>query len=447
MIRRLAAGILAAASLAACGSWQRVGSGPQPEESQATTQLVELQSLFQKIGRLAATGAIPFVGSVATVAGPGDSVLAVVGLSMENRYFAFRKDTGGFAARYRVDVVAQRAGAAPVRASREEVVRVAGFRETLRNDESILFQRTLRLVPGTWRIAVTVHDLNAGRQSATDLQVVAADFGPGTVSAPLLAYEVKGRARRSDLLSVILNPRGTVAYGGDSLLAYFEGYGLTGPTVVPFELRDDRDSVVLRDSVRFTGEREVESQIIRLSPDSAPLGTLRLAVDTGTARRSVTILVSLSSAWLVTNYDEMLSLLRFFGEDERLNALRKAPPEDRPRLWREFYRDTDPNKLTPENEALDEYFRRIAIANLRFRDEGIPGWRTDRGEVFIGLGDPDETFDASATSQGRVIRWAYTMHRLTLYFQDESGFGRFRLTPGSRADFDRVLARVRRQAQ
>jgi GWxTD domain-containing protein len=447
VIRRLAAGVLAVAALAACGSWQRVGSAPEAEQSQATTQLLELQSVFQKIGRLAASGAIPFVGSVATLAGPGDSALAIVAISMENRYFAFQKDTGGFAARYRVDVVAQRPAAVPLRASREEVVRVTSFKETLRNDESILFQRTLRLVPGTWRIAVTVHDLSAGRQSTADLQLVATGFGPGSVTAPILAYEVKGRARRTDPLSAILNPRGTVAYGGDSLLAYVEGYDMGGRTAIPFELRDDRDSIVLRDSIRFTGAREVEGQIIRLSPDSAPLGTLRLAVGVGAAQRSTNILVSLSSAWLVTNYEEMLSLLRFFGEDERLDQLRKAAPEDRPRLWREFYRDTDPNKLTPENEALNEYFGRIAIANVRFRDEGIAGWRTDRGEVFIGLGEPDESFDASATSQGRVIRWSYSQLRLTLYFQDESGFGRFRLTPASRADFDRVLARVRRQAQ
>jgi hypothetical protein len=38
----------------------------------------------------------------------------------------------------------------------------------------------------------------------------------------------------------------------------------------------------------------------------------------------------------------------------------------------------------------------------------------------------------------------YTNLRLALYFVDENGFGRYRLDPGSRADFMRVLERLRR---
>ena len=55
---------------------------------------------------------------------------------------------------------------------------------------------------------------------------------------------------------------------------------------------------------------------------------------------------------------------------------------------------------------------------------------TDRGEVFIGLGSPDEVFDSSSDLQGpaRIIRWTYLGERLVLDFVDDTGFGRFRLT-------------------
>ena len=72
----------------------------------------------------------------------------------------------------------------------------------------------------------------------------------------------------------------------------------------------------------------------------------------------------------------------------------------------------------------------------------MPGWRTERGEVFIRLGEPDEIYDAAAMAQGRVIRWSYIGLRLVLFFRDDSGFGRFRLTPDSRAEFERVAARL-----
>ena len=43
----------------------------------------------------------------------------------------------------------------------------------------------------------------------------------------------------------------------------------------------------------------------------------------------------------------------------------------------------------------------------------------------------------------RVLRWTYASERLVLYFQDQTGFSRYRLTPTSRAEFQRVVMRVR----
>ncbi|MCA9723442.1 MAG: GWxTD domain-containing protein, partial [Gemmatimonadetes bacterium] len=107
---------------------------------------------------------------------------------------------------------------------------------------------------------------------------------------------------------------------------------------------------------------------------------------------------------------------------------------------------TDPNRQTPENEPLDAYFALLRAANELFRDEGIPGWRTDRGEVYVTFGPPDEQFDSSPTQQGRFVRWGYFDLRLSLVFQDITGFGRYRLTPDSRAEFERVKSRVQRPA-
>ena len=77
----------------------------------------------------------------------------------------------------------------------------------------------------------------------------------------------------------------------------------------------------------------------------------------------------------------------------------------------------------------------------------MPGWRTDRGEVFINLGPPDESIENTpGTTANRILRWGYLNLRLELYFRDESGFGRLRLLPSSRADYERTLARVRRDS-
>lgn len=450
MIRRLALPLLASASvLVACGSWQRVGSEPEaPTPEQTLTEIFDLTAVYQRLGRLVAGQPLPWVATVATAAGPGDSALVVVGLSLENRALSFQRETEDFAAHYRVEIAFEREGAPAIVVARDETVRVAAFRETLRDDESVLFQQVFHLPPAAWTARVTVRDRRASRQTTATAQVTVPAFAAGTVSAPILAYSVTGRARRTDPLEILLNPRGTVAFGGDTLLAYIEGYSLAPGTAVPVELRDLTDSVVYRGTLAFAGGQEVEGSVLRIAPDSQPLGELTLAVGAGDLRRETRALVSFSSAWVITNFDDMLNLLRYFGADERVAEMRRAAPTERPALWLRFYRETDPVPITPENEDLEAYFSRIAAANQRFRDEGLPGWRTDRGEVYIGLGEPDEGFLTNPTlTEDRTIRWHYIQHRLTLYFQDETGFGRYRLTTESRSEFERVLNRLRRQAR
>jgi GWxTD domain-containing protein len=430
-----------------CGSWRRVGSSEEkPRPSDTLTRIFNTTQFYQRLGRLAAAEPLPFVGIVAFAAGPADSVIGVLGLSLESRALAFQREGNVFVARYRVSLAFQREGAPPVDLVREEVVRVPTFQETQRADESVLFQQVLRLVPGAYKVNVTVRDAGSTSESRATADFTAPRFGTGSYSAPILSYQATGRGSLADPVSVVLNPRGAVGYGSDTLLAYVEGYGFSGPTTVPFTVYDEQENPIFVDSLAFRGGRPVESQVIRLSPDSVALGELRLVVGTEPNERAVSALVSFTQAWVVTNFDEMLDLLRYFGQDDRIAAMRNAADTERARLWREFYEQTDPNTGTPENEALNLYFTRVQAANQRFTDEGVPGWRTDRGEVFIGLGGPDESVESTPGTASRIIRWTYISHRLEIYFQDETGFGRLRLTPGSRAEYERVLGRLRRQS-
>jgi GWxTD domain-containing protein len=228
------------------------------------------------------------------------------------------------------------------------------------------------------------------------------------------------------------------------LLAYVEGYAFPRAETVPFEVRDGQDSLVYRDSLRFRGGRPVESQVIRVVPDSLVLGEMRLIVGAPATARRATAIVSFTPQWLVTSYDQMLSLLRYFGPNRFLDSLRHAAPADRTRLWRAFWKSSDTDPKTPQNEQLEEYFTRLATANAQIKDEGVPGWRTDRGEVFVTLGAPDDATESAPNVSARIVRWSYFRYRMTLFFVDESGFNRYRLTSQSRAEFERVVARLRR---
>src|SRR5216110_384262 len=76
--------------------------------------------------------------------------------------------------------------------------------------------------------------------------------------------------------------------------------------------------------------------------------------------------------------------------DEERKAFKKLQTdEERERFIEEFWRRRDPDPDTDENEFKEEYYERVAYANEHFAS-GIPGWKSDRGRIYIMYGKPDE---------------------------------------------------------
>ncbi|HYY57556.1 MAG TPA: GWxTD domain-containing protein, partial [Pyrinomonadaceae bacterium] len=76
--------------------------------------------------------------------------------------------------------------------------------------------------------------------------------------------------------------------------------------------------------------------------------------------------------------------------DEEKKAFKKLQTdEEREQFIEIFWRRRDPDPDTDENEFREEYYERIAYANEHFAS-GIPGWKTDRGRIYIMYGKADE---------------------------------------------------------
>ncbi|MBL8175895.1 MAG: GWxTD domain-containing protein [Bryobacterales bacterium] len=76
--------------------------------------------------------------------------------------------------------------------------------------------------------------------------------------------------------------------------------------------------------------------------------------------------------------------------DEERKAFRNLnTDEEREQFIEQFWLRRDPSPDSQENEFKEEHYRRIAYANERFAS-GIPGWKTDRGRIYITFGPPDE---------------------------------------------------------
>src|SRR5580704_3204427 len=139
-------------------------------------------------------------------------------------------------------------------------------------------------------------------------------------------------------------------------------------------------------------------------------------------------------------------------KEEKDAFLRLTTNEERDQFIEEFWRRRNPDPDSPDNATREEHYRRIAYANDRF-SSGIPGWKTDRGRIYIIWGPPDEidshaaggTYDRPAEQGGgstTTYPWELWRYRhledigenIEIEFVDPSGSGEYHQTmdPGEK---------------
>jgi len=133
-------------------------------------------------------------------------------------------------------------------------------------------------------------------------------------------------------------------------------------------------------------------------------------------------------------------------DEERTTWKRLATDEEREQFIEQFWLRRDPSPDSQENEYKEEHYRRIAYTNERFAS-GIPGWKSDRGRIYITFGPPDELEDhpsggtyerpieegGGTTSTYPFQKWRYRWiegigQDINIEFVDTTMTGEFRMT-------------------
>jgi GWxTD domain-containing protein len=304
-------------------------------------------------------------------------------------------------------------------------------------------------------MSVALRDATSGRSTSIDVPLEVLRLGPDGLSSAVVSYEATPRQTLDTMPRIVARPRATAAFGQDSTVDVFvEGYGEGTTSTLPVRVtvRGERGVTVWSDSSSLGRHGALYAGIVRVPVSRLGIGLLSLDV---IARRAAGVpnasdsvraplFVSLGEDLPVTTFEDVLGYLRYFASPERLRALREMPLDARGTAWLTFLRETDPSPTTPENEGLRDYFARIRNANLRFVDEGGPGWMTDRGMTYIVLGEPDQIVDPAgqdANARGREQVWEYRQPHERITFEDRSGMGRWRLTSQSATVVQSALRR------
>jgi GWxTD domain-containing protein len=123
---------------------------------------------------------------------------------------------------------------------------------------------------------------------------------------------------------------------------------------------------------------------------------------------------------------------------ERAVFLQLSKNEERDHFIELFWLTRNPRPGSSRNLFKEEHYRRIAYANVHFAWQPFPGWKTDRGRVYIVLGPPDALKVGRATVTDGSLKPAEVWHYESVQgsatdfsFVDICGCGDYRLAVAS----------------
>lgn len=340
--------------------------------------------------------------------------------------------------------------------------------------------------PGRYTIQVAVTDSATGRVTRQAVSVGTYDAAPGAsdlllatamrqVAAPADTALRTGEIRKGDLV-LQASGRPVLTPQQARLGYYLELYA------------QDPETATVTVRVR----RPDGSQVIAAAPQAVPIGA------GGGATRGMIDLAGLPQGEyrlevaVAARDSERVRLARFgmagFETEAAMAAVAPAEPQDRfaamaeaqldtlyaPLIYemtsdeqgiypsltlegkrgflRQFWAKRDPTPGTPRNERQEDFYGRIAEAERRYGEGGaarVPGWRTDRGRIYIKYGPPVDVLSRpQAGNTGPYEVWKYTRTRPLKYvFFDQTGFGNYALIwtddrrEPSRANWRELLGR------
>ena len=453
--------------LAGCASSGSAGSGPgsqdplrgyDPQRASVAGDAAQFATIYDKMGLAASGSPLFFVGDVAYFATKSpDTTFVVIGLSLPNKGLVFKHDEAGYSASYAVDLSLSGNAGVVAQARDSESVRVPTFKETSRTDESVIYRRAFRAIPGAYTLNYAVRDGNSQRGTGRVLSITVPRLSSSGLSTPEPVYEAVPRTSLDSQPSYLPAPRASYVFGvDDSVAVYLELYKSLSPVLL--QLRTPDGKLAWEGSrtlpVRGSGLTSGVVTIPLLHADVG-IGTV-LATQAGSSDTLGTrIFLGFGPDLPVLSFKEMLGYLRFFRARDKLASLYDATPEERGSRWAAFLKATDPIPSTPQNEALDAYFSRIRDANSIFMSDIPRGWQSDRGMVYVTLGAPSNSYEdygsmymggiavqGEIPSRVKILVWEYAQYQTRIIFYDPNDIRQWRMTRPSMSVFQSLLART-----
>ncbi|MCB0722378.1 MAG: GWxTD domain-containing protein [Ignavibacteriae bacterium] len=290
------------------------------------------------------------------------------------------------------------------------------------------------LQPGDYDLQVEVVDKNSGTSHTKTTPITVGNFSEGDLhfSDIMMVSNYSYNAENKKTITPLVTRN-----VGDlnKFYLFFEVYNnLDIPLQKSFryEVYDKDNNEIMKGDINYVLSPGVNQKIEELKTDNMLSGDYKLIVkdnnDNTVAKKDFNFKWS-GLPISVKDLDLAISQTIYIATSDEYDKLKKAKTkEDKEKKFIQFWKSKDPSPGTARNELMQEYYKRIEIANERYSNY-FEGWKSDMGMVYIIYGDPSniERHPFEGDSKPYEI-WDYYDINRRFVFVDNTGFGDYRLT-------------------
>jgi GWxTD domain-containing protein len=341
----------------------------------------------------------------------------------------FVRHAGGYQAQYEIELfITDASGSLAHSHSEHDKVRAATYEEAKSpaSARAVLLAAYLR--PGAYRLRAMVTDRETGKQAEAQSVLRVKDFSGKTLQLSDLQFSanIEANPASSDFVKnnrrVVPNVAHVYGQATPQLCVYYEIYNLAfaAPAdsfhmTITIEYESGEQITRMMRRLRKPGASCVQALCLPIGDFPMPRATQVSAawdVDNMRARFGATYRLTIevvdpktgqraegSGSFSILHqnlvfsdysFEQLVDQLRCIASGKELERLRRAAASERETAIHAFWKSKDPTPTTPENELMEEYYRRVKFAECSFKTVSGHGWQSPQGQIYITFGPPDD---------------------------------------------------------
>ncbi|NHZ85169.1 MAG: GWxTD domain-containing protein [Planctomycetia bacterium] len=284
---------------------------------------------------------------------------------------------------------------------------------------------------GKYKVVASLMDLDTKNSGENTIKLNLSDYNKNHyLHVPILLDKAKGDwGFGKDLIPVVQNNTFNI---DDGLTFYLSGKVLPDKYTFNTQFLNKTGKILFEKTITDTSKTGIFEHIVNLPKEHIEGIGIKVKTELVQGAYSVEktkdiVIRKLGISHLISNFDEALQQMRYILNSKERAEIKKVQSKKREELFKKLWKRRDPTPDTVVNELMNEYYKRVAYANIHF-DSFIDGWQTDRGMIYIIFGPPDDIEHTVLSQiQNTTEIWYYYRIQESFTFIDRDGFGNYQL--------------------